>query len=224
LRDRPLRGCPRWQENMDWSAVVQQQDLDALWRRTDSDHRSRFRVWRDVLESWTRFGQGVRLPKPQPVLGRAQADVTAKLIYKSARDGHYSIAEILCRAARLVRRPLFRPARRHEPPGCRLSRRRRRGAQIFVVQLGRPAPESAGSICLHDTSWRITTGPAAPVRGSERCSRFGGSVVFGGCVLPGFLPLRACPSGGSVDGGLCWPPGRSGWSGLNLWGLRRDQG
>ena len=52
----------------------------------------------EVAETWTGFGQAVRLRKSEPVLVGVPSDVTDKLIYKAVRDPHYWLGEIHCRA------------------------------------------------------------------------------------------------------------------------------
>jgi hypothetical protein len=50
-----------------------------------------------VVETWTGFGQAVRLDTPAPVLSGIADDVRAKLVYRSVGDPHYWLGEIHCR-------------------------------------------------------------------------------------------------------------------------------
>ena len=50
-----------------------------------------------VVETWTGYGQAVRLDNPAPVLSGITDGVRAKLVYRAVDDPHYWLGEIHCR-------------------------------------------------------------------------------------------------------------------------------
>jgi hypothetical protein len=79
---------------------VRQEHLDALCRELRAVVDDATACGNEVVETWTGYGQAVRLKKAEPVLVRIPDDVRAKLIYKSLRDAHYWLGEISCRVHR----------------------------------------------------------------------------------------------------------------------------
>ena len=79
------------------SPLVLKQHLDALCGELTAVVEDAAACGNEVAETWTGFGQAVRLRQAQPVLAATPADVLAKLTYRSVRDPHYWLGEIHCR-------------------------------------------------------------------------------------------------------------------------------
>jgi hypothetical protein len=83
---------------MDQGLSVMQQHLDALCEELKAVIEDAAASGNEVVETWTGYGQAVRLRRSQPVLVDVSAEVKARLAYKSIRDAHYWLGEIHCRA------------------------------------------------------------------------------------------------------------------------------
>ncbi len=75
-----------------------QQHLDALCDELRAVVEDAAASGNEVAETWTGYGQAVRLRRSQPVLVDVSAEVRGRLAYKSIRDAHYWLGEIHCRA------------------------------------------------------------------------------------------------------------------------------
>jgi hypothetical protein len=78
--------------------LVLKQHIDALCDELTAVIEDAGACGNEVAETWTGFGQAVRLGQARPVLAGIPADVLARLTYRSVRDPHYWLGEIHCRA------------------------------------------------------------------------------------------------------------------------------
>ena len=83
---------------MDQGQPVVQEHLDALCTELKAVVEDAAVSGNPVVETWTGYGQAVRLRRAQPVLVDVSDEVRARLAYKSIRDAHYWLGEIHCRA------------------------------------------------------------------------------------------------------------------------------
>ena len=82
---------------VDMHAGVLREHLDALCPELAAVVADATANGNQVVETWTGFGQAVRLRKSEPVLVGVPGDVRANLLYRSVRDAHYWLGEIHCR-------------------------------------------------------------------------------------------------------------------------------
>lgn len=75
-----------------------QEHLDALCDELRAVVEDAVAHGNEIVETWTGFGQAVRLRRSQPVLVDVPPKMRATLIYNSIRDAHYWLGEIHCRA------------------------------------------------------------------------------------------------------------------------------
>ena len=76
---------------------VNQGDLDALCAELTAVIEDAAACGNEVVETWTGYGQAVRLRSSAPVLVGVSPAVRARLTYRSVRDAHYWLGEIHCR-------------------------------------------------------------------------------------------------------------------------------
>jgi len=82
---------------MDEHASVLQEHLDALCPELAAVVTDAVDEGNEVAETWTGFGNAVRLKNPRPVLTAIEDRVRARLTYHPVRDPHYWLGEIHCR-------------------------------------------------------------------------------------------------------------------------------
>jgi hypothetical protein len=84
-------------DSVESALPVLQQHLDALCDELRAVIEDAAAHGNDVVETWTGFGNAVRLRKAEPVLIEISAKVRGMLAYRSVRDAHYWLGEIHCR-------------------------------------------------------------------------------------------------------------------------------
>ena len=82
---------------VDSSPFVKQEHLDALCPELAAVVEDAVASGNEVAETWTGYGQAVRLKGSEPVLVAVGADIRGRLRYRSVRDAHYWLGEIHCR-------------------------------------------------------------------------------------------------------------------------------